>query len=105
MSAHWLGIKDPSVTQVQLANHAKMEVMLVSNILKVLEGKKLIVRSISKKDTRAKSIKVTAKGESILRPAVKAVEKFDEEFFSVLDRDLPDFNKLLLKVITTNYYA
>ena len=103
MSAHWLGAQNASVTQVELARHAKMEVMLVSNILKVLEEKKLIIRAVSSSDSRAKSIKVTAEGARVLRPAVKEVEAFDAAFFAPLGKDTARFNAYLLKIITANY--
>lgn len=99
-SAYWLQTKSPSVTQVQIASHAKIDVMLTSNILRTLEKKQLISRSHSKTDTRAKEVTVTQKGMTSLQTAVKDVETFDRKFFSILGDNLLLFNKQLQNLIT-----
>lgn len=102
VSSYWLDIISSPVTQVKIAAHAKMDVMLTSNILKTLEKKELVLRSHSKTDTRAKEVKVTQKGIAVLHPALEEVEAFDENFFSALKNDLSGFNSHLQSLITKN---
>lgn len=101
-STAWLNAQSQSVSQVQLANHAKMDVMLVSNILKTLEEKKLIRRAIGKTDTRSKIVTIMAEGIDLSKKAVKDVEAFDRKFFSVLKSKIKGFNKELLELISKN---
>lgn len=102
VSSYWLAIIASPVTQVKIATHAKMDVMLTSNILKTLEKKKLVLRSHSKIDTRAKEVKVTQKGIAVVHPALEEVEAFDKTFFNALKRDLSAFEKQLQILITNN---
>ncbi len=102
VSSYWLDIISPPVTQVKIARHAKMDVMLTSNILKTLEKKKLVLRSHSKIDTRAKEVTVTQTGIALVHPALEEVEAFDEKFFSALKSNLSDFDKHLQTLITNN---
>ena len=90
------------LTQADLASHAKMDVMMVSNVLRKLEEKDLIVRTPHPQDTRAKSLSVTAKGRELAARVVQVVERIDREFFSQLDDRLGDFNRYLLKLISEN---
>jgi DNA-binding MarR family transcriptional regulator len=102
VSSYWLDIISPPVTQVKIATHAKMDVMLTSNILKTLEKKKLVLRSHSKTDTRAKEVKITQKGTALVHPALEEVEAFDKKFFSALKGDLSAFDKQLQNLIAKN---
>lgn len=101
-STAWLNTNSQSVSQVQLANHAKMDVMLASNVLKTLEKKKLIRRVIDKTDTRSKTVTITAEGIALSKKAVRDVERFDHKFFSVLGKKLTNFNKELVELINKN---
>ncbi|SRR5258708_1669140 len=101
-SSYWLQLKFPPLTQVQIATHAKIDVMLTSNILRTLEKKQLVTRSYSKTDTRAKEIIVTEKGIALLYITVKEVEAFDKKFFIPIGNNLPAFNKELQSLITGN---
>ncbi len=97
-STTWLTIKLQNITQVQIANHAKMDVMLVSNILKTLEKKSLIQRTLSKVDSRAKIVNVTHSGITLSQQTVQDVETYDKQFFKILDQSLPNFNQELLNL-------
>ena len=78
----WLTQKGESITQVQLAEQVKVQVMLVSQVVRVLERKCYIKRVQSSLDTRAKCIETTAEGKQQLQRALPAVEKVDREFFA-----------------------
>lgn len=98
-SLTWLASEEQPLTQVDLASHAKMDVMMTSNVLRTLEEKGLVARNPHPTDTRAKSLAVTGKGRELAEKAVQVVEKIDSEFFSTLGNDTTGFNKQLLKLI------
>ncbi|MBX7146332.1 MAG: MarR family winged helix-turn-helix transcriptional regulator [Alphaproteobacteria bacterium] len=98
-STYWLHLHNQTVTQIDIALHAKMDPMVVSNILKILVQKKLIVRTHSSIDTRAKLVELTEKGISLLNSTVKEVENFDKKFFSKIGKDISFFNKSLQNII------
>ncbi len=98
-SLTWLASEEKPLTQVDLAFHAKMDVMMTSNVLRTLEEKKLVARNPHPTDTRAKSLAVTGKGRDLAAQAVAVVEKIDSDFFSSLENSIGGFNKQLLKLI------
>ena len=102
-SLTWLvvGAEKP-LTQAELASHAKMDVMMVSNVLRTLEEKGLIARTPHPLDTRAKSLTVTSKGRELASQVVHVVESIDREFFSQLEDKVGDFNSYLQKLILEN---
>ena len=94
--SQWLNEKEEEVTQVQIAQFAKIDTMMTSTVLRTLEGKNLIIRKNHKKDTRAKCVEVLDEGKEKLVEALKIVENVDREFFSILGDDRSIFNKFLL---------
>ncbi|MFN8381151.1 MAG: MarR family transcriptional regulator [Anaerolineales bacterium] len=98
-SLTWLASEEKPITQVDLASHAKMDVMMTSNVLRTLEEKGLVARNPHPTDTRAKSLAVTSKGRNLAEKAVQVVEKIDLDFFSPLGSGTSGFNKQLLKLI------
>ena len=98
----WLSYSQENVTQVQLASHAKADVMMTSNVLRSLEKKGFVTREIHPTDTRAKCLTLTEAGREILLNTVKIVEQIDGEFFSVLNDRTPNFNALLLELVNQN---
>lgn len=98
-SLTWLANEEQPLTQVDLASHAKMDVMMTSNVLRTLEEKGLVARNPHPTDTRAKSLAVTGKGRELAEKAVQVVEKIDSDFFSTLGNGTTGFNKQLLKLI------
>ncbi|TGL64675.1 MarR family winged helix-turn-helix transcriptional regulator [Leptospira sarikeiensis] len=81
---HWLELHEEETTQIKIAERAKTDPMTTSTVLRTLESKKLVKRVSHSTDTRAKLVQSTSEGQKILKQAVKVVEDFDEEFFSVL---------------------
>ncbi len=98
-SLTWLASEEKPLTQVDLASHAKMDVMMASNVLRTLEEKGLILRKPHPTDTRAKSLTVTSKGLKLAEQAVQVVEKIDSSFFSPLGNNISGFNKQLVTLI------
>jgi DNA-binding MarR family transcriptional regulator len=77
----WLTKNGELITQVQLAEFCKIDVMQISQVASKLEIKGLIDRPMHPMDTRAKALTLTTRGESVFRQAIPLVEKLDQEFF------------------------
>lgn len=101
-SLAWLSKTEKIVTQVDIANQGNMDRMMVSKVLRTLEEKSFITRQEHETDTRAKTIRLTKKGETILQQAIIEVENVDEDFFSTLETFLPSFNKSMIQLIDKN---
>jgi len=98
-SIHWLTLQDQSVTQILLSSHTKIDPMTTSTVLRTLQKKELIKRQEHLTDTRAKTVELTEEGKKIVKQAVKTVEKFDADFFSILKDKTSDFNKRLISLL------
>lgn len=101
-SLGYLTQHESEVTQVMIAKISGMDVMSVSQILGLLEKHKLIERREHSKDTRAKAVKLTAKGEEVMTAALPVVERIDIQFFGALKDEEQTFITLLKKLNTFN---
>jgi DNA-binding MarR family transcriptional regulator len=95
----WLSRTEEQIAQARLARHAKLDVMMTSQVLRALEARGLLKRRPHPTDTRAKVLHLTAAGRATATRAVPAVETADAAFFSALGAALPSFNKQLLTLI------
>jgi len=98
----WLSKKSNAVTQVDIANQSNADRMMVSKVLRTLEGKRYIIRKEHETDTRAKTIRLTTKGEVVLQKALIEVENADLDFFATLETKLSSFNKNMVQLIDKN---
>jgi DNA-binding MarR family transcriptional regulator len=99
-SCQWLNEQDHSgVTQVQMAQHAKMDVNVTSQVLRTLEKKGYIERRPHPSDTRANVITVTPTGRELANLAVQAVEAADRAFFSTIGEDKGKLTELMQQLI------
>jgi DNA-binding MarR family transcriptional regulator len=98
-SVFWFHEQKEKVTQVQLSLHTKIDPMTTSTVLRTLQAKGFLSRQEHATDTRAKTVELTDAGKKVIRQAVKAVETFDREFFSVLGDRIKDFNKRLITLL------
>jgi DNA-binding MarR family transcriptional regulator len=98
-STYWLTLHQQEITQITLSSHTKIDPMTTSQVLRTLQTKKLLQRQEHHTDTRAKTVAITDEGKKLIKQAVKAVEKFDREFFSPLGTKTSDFNKQLLLLL------
>ena len=98
----WLSKDSKNVTQVDIANAANADSMMVSKVLRKLEEKKFIARKEHTTDTRAKWVILTEKGAKILQKAIIEVEKADMNFFSPLGSNITDFNLDMQLIIEKN---
>ncbi len=97
----WLTRQGDRVTQAAIGKMAGLDPNTVSQIIKGLEKKKLILREKSS-DGRAKNPILTKKGSDILKEAMPAVEAKDAEFFQNLTKEeveciMSIFQKLIKK--------
>ena len=94
----WLSRKGEEVTQSRLAAHAKLDVMMTSQVLRALEGRGLLERRPHPTDTRAKALRLAAAGRA-LTTRVPAVETADAAFFASLGASRTGLNRNLLALI------
>ncbi len=73
--------QDGPVTSSRLVRHSGMDKMVVSDLVKSLERKKLLVKKPNPKDGRSFLISPTALGVRITNSAVLKVEALDVVFF------------------------
>ena len=79
--AWWLNRQGEEPNQLAVARQAGTDVKMTSQVLRTLEEKGLIQRYADPADTRAKRVRVTARGAELAPRAIAAVEQADREFF------------------------
>lgn len=84
-SLAWLGERGQNISQVQLARHSSTDVMMVSDVLRALEGKGFIQRGPHPSDARAKVLHMTPEGLALINQAVVRVEAVDKAYFGRLE--------------------
>ena len=67
--------------QLSLAREAGTDVKMTSEVVRKLEAKSLLVRTVDAGDTRARRLRVTGRGAELARRAVTTVEAADAAFF------------------------
>ena len=87
----WLNSRGEDPNQLSVARQAGTDVKMTSEVLRRLEAKGLIVRTVDAADTRARRIQATERGGELALAAVAAVEGVDTAFF----RATPDSAALL----------
>jgi MarR family transcriptional regulator, organic hydroperoxide resistance regulator len=98
-SAAWLGGQnaDAPVTQAQIAEHARTDAVMTSEVLRTLERKRLVRRRAHPGDGRARHITLTAAGRTLVKKAIALVEAADEKFFAAPGPELRALARLLRK--------
>ena len=84
----WLTRTGGLLTQVQLAQFCKIDVMQISQVVRKLETKGFVQRSPHPSDTRAKVLTLTSTGEVVLQQALPLIEELDATFFSRCDQSV-----------------
>ena len=80
-TAWWLNTHGQDPNQLSLARHAGTDVKMTSQVVRKLEAKGLLGREVDPADTRAKKLRVTARGGKLAQRAIAAVERADAAFF------------------------
>jgi MarR family transcriptional regulator, transcriptional regulator for hemolysin len=105
-SLRWFEQQNEPTTQTHLVEHAKIEKMTLSKSIRRLEEDGLVLRDQSPSDSRATSVRFTAKGRKVIEKAIVAIENADEEFFSGLsEKQLESYKHLTASVIASNAEA
>ncbi len=86
------------VSQAEVAEHASLDKMLVSDGTRALLAKKLIVRRRSETDGRAFDVELTAHGVAICNRALRVIEATDDAFFARTG-DVPAFLMLVTRLV------
>ena len=97
-SLAYLSQNGNEVTQVMISKLSGIDVMTISQILSLLEKNDFVKRKEHSKDTRAKAVILSKKGEEVLQKAVPLVEQIDEIFFEKLNTDEGQFKHFLVRL-------
>ncbi|BDI34412.1 MarR family transcriptional regulator [Capsulimonas corticalis] len=95
----WMSGREEWITQTMLARHAKLDMMMTSQVLRAMETKGLVERRAHPTDTRAKVLMLTESGAERIRKAIPEVEKADAEFFQAVCSQRREFHASLRALI------
>lgn len=87
----------PGTMQRELANYLGKQQATVTNILKVLEEKKLIYRKIPKNNERQKDIYLTPEGEQMVEKVQTIFDELGRQMESVFSKEERQQFELFLK--------
>ena len=90
------------VSQTHIAQFSDMDVMTVSQIIRLLVKKELIMREVHPKDSRANIILLTDTGLQKVNQALPLVEGIDQAFFGKLEDKAEILNQLLMELEAEN---
>ena len=90
------------VSQTDIARFSDMDVMTVSQIIRLLVKKGLIMREVHPKDSRANIILLTDMGLQKVNQALPLVESIDQAFFGKLGNKTEILNQLLIELEAEN---
>ena len=90
------------VSQTDIARFSDMDVMTVSQIIRLLVKKGLIMREVHPKDSRANIILLTDTGLQKVNQALPLVEGIDQAFFGKLENNTEILNQLLIELEAEN---
>ena len=70
-----------AVTSARIAQHTGMDKMLVSDLVKALQRKRLLTRAANPADARSRLLEPTARGVALSRAALARIEALEARFF------------------------
>ncbi|MDP9579883.1 MarR family winged helix-turn-helix transcriptional regulator [Priestia megaterium] len=91
----FLQTKGENVTQKNLADFTKLNIMMISDVVRTIETKGLLERSKNPLDKREILLSITAEGKNKVKQGIPIVEKVDEQFFNNIKDTQDDFNEML----------
>ncbi len=103
MSLVYLSKNNSDINQKKIARHAKLDIMMTSDVLKTLASKKLVTRCQNPNDRRHNSMKITQEGENLITMIFEHVYWADMNFFKVLENNIQSLTEPLEKLIRANY--
>ncbi|WP_424808538.1 MarR family winged helix-turn-helix transcriptional regulator [Rhodococcus sp. 27YEA15] len=96
-SLAWLD-GESAITQRELSDHARVDPMMTSQVVRTLAAKGLVERHRHPTDARARSLAVTPAGATLVNRANQVVEATDREFFARLGPEAGGFVNMLGKL-------
>lgn len=81
----WLTQQGEVVTQTDLAEQAQTDLMMTSQVVRVLEARGLLTRTTSTHDRRARVLTPTPAGAALAAAAITVVEAVDAAYFAAGD--------------------
>ena len=89
-SAGWLDghLEGAPVTQAQIAEHARTDAVMTSEVLRTLERKGFVERLPHPDDARARRVLLTEAGRALVKRAITLVEAADADFFAAPSAEL-----------------
>lgn len=99
-SLTWHGSDEP-VTQRALADHARTDPMMTSQVVRALEARGLVDRGPHPTDARARAVRATDDGRALANAAVAAVEDVDTRYFGPLGAGRAAFTDMLRRLATS----
>ncbi|MBC3788677.1 MarR family winged helix-turn-helix transcriptional regulator [Spirosoma utsteinense] len=96
---YWLDRRGEVVTQQRLADYANTDKMMTSKVVQTLEGKGLLSRMDNPEDGRAKQLRLTPAGETVLGQANTLVEQVDAAVFQAIQSEANVFNRLMQQLM------
>jgi DNA-binding MarR family transcriptional regulator len=82
---------DRPPTQARLAEQARTDPMMTSQVLRRLEARGLLKRVLDPTDTRARQLGLTRAGRALVARALADVEAADDRYFAALGREREAF--------------
>jgi DNA-binding MarR family transcriptional regulator len=95
-SVWWLERHSGPPKQAEISEHAGTDAMMTSQVLRVLESMRLIVRRSDPSDGRARRIEMTRRGREVAERALIVVNAVDADFFG--EDEGPDLLELLRRL-------
>ena len=95
----WLSQSEGEVYQIDVANHAQIDKMMTSKMIKTLVRKGVIRTQTSRADSRAQHLRFTEAGSTLFEQALRKVEQADHQFFADLGDDAPTFQQMMRKLM------
>jgi DNA-binding MarR family transcriptional regulator len=101
-SLDFISTKKSIVSQQDIAKHCRIDKMMTSKILRILQKKGLLVRKKNKMDSRAKTLALSEEGQEILAKAFKISESVDIDFLAPLGLNSMTFSEDMKTLLIAN---
>ncbi|GAA0714283.1 winged helix-turn-helix transcriptional regulator [Dactylosporangium roseum] len=86
----WFDRQGHVPSQRDVSNHASLDRVMMSQVVRLLERDGLVERTVDEHDGRVRRLRITPEGRTVADRAVALMDATDNAFFGVLD-DLPGF--------------
>lgn len=97
-STAWLTRISGPPSQAQLAQFCAMDPMLISKVVRTLEKKHAVLRTLDQRDTRRRLLSVTDEGTRIILKCIPVIERAYEKFFAPVGEGEPQLYDTLLRL-------